>query len=259
MSTVFVINSSRYESGIWHEFKSLWIWHLEYVIIFFFVVHLSKPSSPLISYWSVVFPIFQHITPIPWLQGCHWNLNFVDSIFGIIFINILKMSIFATKRTFWQREPYCIVVKSIVCSFLLKRTFDCCAMSQACARASRIGCIQAAINKDFNASQFTIKYESKYVCFTTICSYLCWWKLMVWCRGKYWYIMSDFDANIAIKFILNARLSEYQWPDNTPTWFYPPVHTFYTKYLQNIGTGNILILSDSNGPWLLKKVQVPCQ
>ncbi len=71
---------------------------------------------------------------------------------------------------FWKRVPYCLVVKSIACSFLLERTFDCCAMSRACAWDSQTGCIQAATNKDFNASRFA---KSKYVCFTTICSDSC--------------------------------------------------------------------------------------
>ncbi len=48
---------------------------------------------------------------------------------------------------FWQRVPFCLVVKSIACSFLFQRTFDCCAMSRACARASGTGCIQTVTNK----------------------------------------------------------------------------------------------------------------
>ncbi len=42
-------------------------------------------------------------------------------------------------RLFWQRAPYWVVVKSIALSFLLECTFDCCAMSRACARVNGTG------------------------------------------------------------------------------------------------------------------------
>ncbi len=70
------------------------------------------------------------------VRGVNDILIYVDTIFGITFIDILIMSIFAkeNKQTlfwhlFWYHAPYFMVVKSIVRTFLL----DCCAMFQACA------------------------------------------------------------------------------------------------------------------------------